>query len=353
MISHDANTIMNIYNNINGKEYAGVFFMGIIPYTAICIDSALEFFNEFFEFEFEHDIEEEWKLAKEIRVKIKLYNDKIKNNADVLNSIHEFQNEYFKNMCRFKFIKNLNLCYDLGTYLLENKYIGNTFLYHWYYGCDKKKKIYNFNGMKDRSFTVDVLLGKVISICNEIGGKENNINILNSNLELKHKDYNLSRSKYKIFSKNYDENLTTIVFNILCSINFVLYFLSSILPSDNQLYFRIKYICYYYSIHSIKKIENYTKSNHKKGNKIDVLYKRINELKTNQEIINTDFRSCMAHYIIKQEYIKENELLLDVPLYGLVEKYFGKDYVSLNNEIHDNLVKLANVIEDFILAKPY
>ncbi|HBG2635632.1 TPA: hypothetical protein KPL23_003917 [Clostridioides difficile] len=61
----------------------------------------------------------------------------------------------------------------------------------------------------------------------------------------------------------------------------------------------------------------------------------------------------MAHYIIKQEYIKENELLLDVPLYGLVEKYFGKDYVSLNNEIHDNLVKLANVIEDFILAKPY
>ncbi|HGS8883096.1 TPA: hypothetical protein ACMUYV_003749, partial [Clostridioides difficile] len=77
---------MNIYNNINGKEYAGVFFMGIIPYTAICIDSALEFFNEFFEFEFEHDIEEEWKLAKEIRVKIKLYNDKIKNNADVLNS---------------------------------------------------------------------------------------------------------------------------------------------------------------------------------------------------------------------------------------------------------------------------
>ncbi|MDY6498850.1 hypothetical protein [Clostridioides difficile] len=46
-------------------------------------------------------------------------------------------------------------------------------------------------------------------------------------------------------------------------------------------------------------------------------------------------------------------MLLDVPLYGLGEKYFGKDYVSLNNEIHDNLVKLANVIEDFILAKPY
>lgn len=351
LLSKDVQAINGIYKNLKEDE-RDIFFMNIMPYASMCIDSATELFINTFEIKFIS--EEEWNLAKRIRTKLKMYNKKIKRNVEVLDSIYSFQDEYFEDLCKFQFIKDSKMYYNFGTYLLENKYIGNNFLFHWYFGYEdkknKNKKVDEFETMKASSINIGKILGKLIDAIGKY--EEGEIDLYDINLRVIYNDYNLSKDKYKLFSDNYYESITIIIFNILCSINFILYFLGKIIRNSNQFYFRAKYLCYYYSILNLSVIENYTKINYKKRNSLDDLYKSIKDLNLNSELINTPFRNCMAHYIIKEEYIKENELKLDVPLYGLVEKYFGKDYVSLNNEIHDNLVRLANVIEDFILAKP-
>lgn len=51
---------------------------------------------------------------------------------------------------------------------------------------------------------------------------------------------------------------------------------------------------------------------------------------------NREFRNCMAHYGLGQA-IKGNEIMYDVPFYGLVEKHFKTDYEVLLCNIIDDL----------------
>lgn len=346
LILNDANTIKNLYENIYIEDFASIFLMGIIPYTSIWIDSTSEFFKQM---NIESYIDEEDKeLVKEIRSKIKMYNEKIKKNVKKLNSIYEFHNNIFKSTIKYKFIRVLNLYDDFGTYLLDNKYIGNTYLYHWYYGCSRKKEIDNIDIIKEKSYRIGKILDRTLQVLNEFIDKDSKKSLLNYKLEISYKDYNLSKQSSKIFNNIYDNDLTLILFNILCSINFILYLLNNILPKDNLLYFRIKYNCYYYSLYSLDKIIEYNKIN-----KYDnyTLESKINKHKIENKIIRNKFRNCMSHYKITNDNLERDEILLDVPFYGLIEKYFGQDFNSLNKEIYEKLTDLSNILEDLILMK--
>ena len=345
LILNDANTIKIVYENIQNEDFASVFFMGIIPYISIWIDSTSEFFKQM---NIEIYTTEDKELVKEIRSKIKMYNEKIKKNVEKSNLIYEFHNSLFKSTSKYKFIRILNLYDDFGTYLSNNKYIGNTYLYNWYYGCSRKKEIGNMDIIREKSYKIGEILGSTLQILGEFFDKDSKKILLDNKLEISYKDYNLSNRSSKIFNNTYDKDITLILFNILCSINFVLYFLNNILPKDNFLYFRIKYNCYYYSMYSLNKIIDYNKIN-----KYDsyTLESKINKLKIEDRIVRNRFRNCMSHYQVTNYDLEEDEILLDVPFYGLIEKYFGKDFNSLNREIYEKLTELSNILEDLILMK--
>ncbi|HBG8354350.1 TPA: hypothetical protein KRH00_003747, partial [Clostridioides difficile] len=164
LLSKDVQVINGIYKNLKEDERY-IFFMNIMPYASVCIDSATELFINTFEIKFIS--EEEWNLAKRIRTKLKMYNKKIKRNVEVLDSIYSFQDEYFEDLCKFQFIKDSKMYYNFGTYLLENKYIGNNFLFHWYFGYEdkknKNKKVDEFESMKASSIDMGKILGKLIN----------------------------------------------------------------------------------------------------------------------------------------------------------------------------------------------
>jgi hypothetical protein len=320
--------------------------MAIIPYTSIWIESTSSFLKQI-----GLDIytsKEDEKLVKEIRSKIKMYNEKIKKNVEKSNLIYKFHNDLFKSIAKYNFIRKLNLYYDFGTYLIDNKYIGNTYLYHWYYGCSKKKEIDSMEIIEDKSYRISNILGNTLSLVQELTNKNEIGFLLNDELEISYKDYNLGKKNSKIFNGEYDKDATLILFNILCSINFVLYFLNKLLPKDNLLYFRIKYNCYYYSMYSLDKIIEYNKIN-----KYDIctLETKINKLKREDEIIGNKFRNCMAHYNITEDDLKEDEIILGVPFYGLVEKCLRQDFNTLNGELSEKLIHLSDVLEDLILVK--
>lgn len=347
LILNDCQTLEKIIEYLKGKEYDSIFCMGVMPYFAMCSEGILKFFEGKSDYD---SINVNYgKLIKNIRSKIKMYNDKVGRNINKAEIIHKDSNNYFAGLCKFEFVKYLGLYDDFGVYITSNKYIGNTFLYSWYFE--------NSLNIDDEDFRNKTLfdIGNIVGITTKITLNKflelNQVSILNQKIVVYNKDYLLSRNRIGIFNDKYNKYSTIILFNILCSINFVLYLIGKILPKDNQFYFRIKFHCYYSSISSLLKLINYTEQNNIIKTGVEFYSEEIKKLAQTKNSLGekSKLRNCLSHYRISQEYIEKDKISIDVPFYGLIEKYTGKDYYTLNNELENNLRNISSLLEKWIL----
>ncbi|WP_139264328.1 hypothetical protein [Clostridium magnum] len=345
-----------IFEHMKNKEYSSIFYLSFLPYQSMLCKGILDYFD----IKKLRDIliqeKDCIKIIEKVRVKIKLYEEKrIGKNVEILKKMHQewlelMNTAYNKGNYILKQIGVIKL-YDFGTYNIQNEFIGNTILNSWYMSEFLDiKSIGSEETNRDvmmLSRSMGIILG---TICNEYL-LEKRVYVMNSQINVKDKDFLLSSNDTKIFNNKYDKYISLLLFNIICSINFVLYFLGKIVPQNNQFYFRVKYNCCYYAVSSLQKLVEYSKQNVSVNTGVEDYIIEVEELeKIKASIGGSNLRNCIAHYKISEKDISEKEILKDVPFYGLIEKYCKKDYYSLDKELQVHLENISYLLEKWILG---
>ena len=97
---------------------------------------------------------------------------------------------------------------------------------------------------------------------------------------------------------------------------------------------RFAYLLYYSLLHIIPQINSKLKAN----------------LVIDTKWESWQFRNTMAHYKLGVA-LKKDELLFEDKLFGLTQKYFKSDYLTVKNGIMQELESLACQIGDYLQLK--
>lgn len=124
-IKYDCETVYSLAKSL---QQDGVTGFGIIPYFTLTAATILEMLSS-------NEIKLEIPYSariKDIRMKLKIFEDGYSKSKRMLLAIDYLQNEIFKNQLTFSFMKSWNIHYNLGIYTNKNKIvIGNT-QYNYY-----------------------------------------------------------------------------------------------------------------------------------------------------------------------------------------------------------------------------
>lgn len=281
------------------------------------------------------------KTIDKTRVKFKLYSEKsITANKKDLEHMHSLW---------IDLMGNYN---DFGTTSISNKFIGNTLLDSYYMKEFVDIKKIDADETKKSTELFGFSMGRLlISTFKKFSLKENECILNPTVMQIVTKDFSLKQDNNALFNSKNSKYISLILFNILCSINFVLYFLNKFFSKDNEFYFRVKFNCYNSSVISLKKLINYSEQNPAEKTIIRNYISDIERLESlKQSIKGSEFRNCMAHYKISEASIEKENILKDVPFYGLIEKYTNKDYYQLNDLIEQNLTDMSALLENLVLS---
>lgn len=122
-----------------------------------------------------------------------------------------------------------------------------------------------------------------------------------------------------------------ILFSLLCQINFVIKCICDYIIGDETTKLRIAYLQYYYFASMI----------------LDVNKNVYANFTMNKDLISNEFRNAMAHYKIGVT-LKESEIRFDDPFYGVVQKYFNCDTITLKKLVIAELQSVSNQIETYL-----
>ncbi|MBD5096051.1 MAG: hypothetical protein HDT40_03425 [Lachnospiraceae bacterium] len=137
-IKYDCETVYSLGKSL---QQDGVTSFGIIPYFTLTVATILEMLSSN---EIKIKIPYSARI-KDIRMKLKIFEDGYSKSKRMLLAIDYLQNEIFKNQLTFSFMKNWNIHYNLGIYTNKDKIvIGNT-QYNYYLLQDNRFLKKNLN----------------------------------------------------------------------------------------------------------------------------------------------------------------------------------------------------------------
>lgn len=125
-----------------------------------------------------------------------------------------------------------------------------------------------------------------------------------------------------------------VLFSILCQINFIVCCIDSWVREEISTKMRFAYLLYYSLLHIIPQINLKLKANFF----IDTKWE------------SWQFRNAMAHYKLGVA-LKKDELFFEDKLFGLTQKYFKSDYLTVKNGIMQELESLVCQIGDYLQLK--
>lgn len=287
----------------------------------------------------------------QVRAKMKLFgNEKINRSKKVIVDVDSIQDEVFKKNLKYTYTQELNIHYNLGIFFnSDGKVICNTqFIYFMFQNNKYKSREY----LPEELIEFGKTLGTAISSVSE-GLKnflpEYKVEVNNNIYEIFYDDFNTNKKGVSAFTKcELEKEIALLVLHVLSAVNFVKYILSKELSDQNTYLLKIKYVVMYYAIGSIKKIL---------ASKTIILSEPIKEtlnrvILNSDELMNTDFRSCMMHY----EFIKNDSYLIDEkyldftkPFYGLIETYFnGVTYIEFCRIINQKISEISDTLENVL-----
>lgn len=298
------------------KDDLAVLSLGLIPYISLVINESLKWCNKC-NIRILKLSDEENYVIKRLRVKCKFHTGDTEYSFDEqkkrLEEAIMIEKYYYENQSWLaKQLYKSGIIKDVGTYMSNERYIGNTILYSDYFEPfrDTQKSIYE-SGQKIFDFSVNI--GKIIqSIIVTLDGKP--YKCKNEHVYFKahtYKDYFLNNCFF--YSGNIDKLM---LFNILCSINFIMNYLTNILDENSSLLFRIKYLTLYHATENLKQLKFFEIND-------NVLLKR-------------NFRNVMAHYGIFKA-LEESNVIKDVMMFGLIESNFNMSFQEIVHLIDEEL----------------
>ena len=363
-IKYDCETLYGLAKSL---QQDGVTNFGIIPYYTLTAATVLEMFSS-------NDIEIEipyYARIKDIRMKLKIFEDGFSKSKRMLLGIDYLQNEIFKKKLAFSFMKNRNMHYNLGIYTTQDKIvIGNT-QYNYYLLQDNrflKKNLdeiaaayeispdkFNLDKqVKIECFQYACACGQFINSIRSgldqfdipitISSNKNHVNFY-------YADYNTNRESALIPQGENGKVTFLYLLHTLSTMNFLLYVLNDYAKDDYGWWLKINYIVYYYSIHKLTDLYEHFTQNKLMTPDISDYLDEI-DIK-NAKFMNGTFRNCMMHpsladkngkSIISPAYFDRTK-----PLFGLVETCFdGMSYSELKNSVILEMRRISNILSQWL-----
>lgn len=363
-IKYDCETV---YGLINSLQQDGVTGFGIIPYLTLTVATTLEMLSS-------NDIKIEIPYSariKDIRMKLKIFEDGYSKSKRMLLGIDYLQNEIFKNQLTFSFMKNWNIHYNLGIYTNKDKIvIGNT-QYNYYLLQDNRFLKKNLDEIatayetSPNKFNLDKQVGKECyqyaytcgQFINSIRSGLEQFDIpvtINSNknhLNFYYADYNTNRKSALLPQGENGKATFLYLLHTLSTINFLLYVLNDYEKDDYGWWLKINYIVYYYSIHKLTNLyEHFVQNKLMTQNISDYL----NEIDVKSaKLMNSTFRNCMMHSSLADKngnsIITSSNFDKSKPLFGLVETCFdGMSYKELKNSVILEMKRISNILSQWL-----
>jgi len=338
LMMQDVSTIYNAITQFKQK-HASIFVMGTLPYFTACIDGAIKFMEkEQIDFSHLSLLCYYPQVVAKTRAKIKMYRERTGKAISVIENIRIDKHEEFEQLLKFPFLKEINANYDLGTYLLDGQYIGNTFLYEWFF--DEIKKIETEQPHFDFSYA----LGEATSYIKSMRQTNKRITGKFDFGTMRYKDYNITHRPNELFINGLDKGQCLFLFNLLCQTNFAVYYLDRVLDKTNSFSIRMKYLVYYFICSSVRSLDKYCTQN--KMNKI-LDSAALHDI---YDLCNEGFCNSMRHYEIV------NDAFLDVykgqsdEMDALVECFYSCSKQCFVDTFNIHLAFISNYLAERILA---
>ena len=342
---YDSNELISLMRNLKHDSISSIF---LVPYYSLfCIESLSILSN------YGIDITSSFNCPynqKTIRAKLKCFEEKYNKSINIVRNCDFIQDYIFKNKLKCTLPKKLNMYYNIGIFIYNNKIIGNS-QYSYYIFQDSKALKKSKLSLNDLQFELipselkeyGAYCGNIISkiniITNEVFKLKPNFDNNSLKPNICFKDLNTN----KIFKKETKTEYLYLL-HILSNINYV-YYVLKLYEEDNGWWIKLYYITYYYSLRRILNLTSYLKNNNIKLDKIEILedlYDNTNKY------INPDFRSCVMHYDF-YNHINKKYFDVNKPLFGLIESSFnGINYDNFKNEILTFIKQISDTLEKYL-----
>ena len=258
-IKYDCETV---YGLIRSLQQDGVTSFGSIPYFTLTATTILEMLSSK---EIKIEIPYSARI-KDIRMKLKIFEDRYSKSQKMLLAIDYLQNEIFKNKLTFSFMKNWNIHYNLGIYTNKDKIvIGNT-QYNYYLLQDNRFLKKNLNeiatayGISPNNFNLDEYVKRecyqyaytcaqfINSIRSGLKDFDTPVTINSSKniVNFYYADYNTNRKSALLPQGKNGKATFLYLLHTLSTMNFLLYVLNDYEKDDYGWWLKINYIIYYY-----------------------------------------------------------------------------------------------------------
>ncbi len=264
--------------------------------------------------------EQEEKFYKYLRNQHKLFDQSYECMYRKIEDEFNSSDRYFRNRASW-LIRGLNLYKNVGVYFCGKHPVGNTILIGLY---TPFSPVNNPNGQEIR--ILFEVLGKLLRQYIE---EMKETQIVTHKEKIRIEDYNFF-AKCPI-GKNPDTNRFCL-FSILCTVNYLIYFLDRIFIQETPTKLRWAYLQYYYLIDLLAQINMI----------LDTKYKIDDSLKCRL------FRNCMAHYGLQPSLKNFNINNHDI-MGGITDHFFGKNYFEVKQFIYCELKSLSCQLENDLI----
>lgn len=363
-IKYDCETVCGLSKSL---QQDGIIGFGIIPYFTLTVATILEILSsKKIKIKIPYSAQ-----IKDIRMKLKIFEDGYSKSKRMLLAIDYLQNEVFKNQLTFSFMRNWNIHYNLGIYTnKDKKIIGNT-QYNYYLLQDNhflKKDINEISTayeISPNNFKLDEHVGKecyqYAYTCGQFinsvrSGLENfdtpvTINSNKNFINFYYADYNTNRKSAFLPQGENGKATFLYLLHTLSTINFLLYVLNDYEKDDYGWWLKINYIVYYYSIHKLTDLHEHLVQNKLMTQKISDYLDEI-DIK-NPKFMNSTFRNCMMHSSLADKsgntIISSSNLDREKPLFGLVETCFdGMSYKDIKDSVILEMKRISNILSQWL-----
>lgn len=322
LIKSDLRYLYTIINNINPNQ--SNYIPSLLPYMGVIIDGAEDWIkavNNSSKVKFEIPLfnEEEQIYYEQMRSSIKLWQKNYIDIYELFQNAYNISDEYFGNICK-PIAKKMRLYDIFGVDRANGVVCGNTILCYCYnplFSYDKD------NGSYVKKMTA--IGGKYIASLDAM--KEYRIN--NS---IKYDVYDYGGFVKSPVGNQFSDKF--VLFSIVCQINFVLYCVEHWIIEEIPVKMRFAYLLYYSLLHIVPQLNA-----------------RLNvKIAINEEWKSQKFRNAMAHYKLGIA-LKENEIIYGDKIFGLTQKYFESDFLTVKNRIMQELENVAVQIGKYLKLK--
>lgn len=330
MISEDLIEMKKAFNMCSDAT-KGYFMLGGILYFATIISGAIKWCKKA-NIKVQSFISKD--LVDKLRTKVKLYSSdnviSLAKQKELMSDIITIEKQYWVDLQA----KSGRWCPefmipDVGSYLVNGHYIGNTLEYAYEYSPlnPEKKPILEAIGGETReeslAYIIAVQMGQTMHSLYDAIGSQQSIKLEQNEETIVTKEHDFRMSNYAFF----EDDEAIFAFNLLCRVN---YLLEMLLPLNKNglLSFRMMYITFYHL-------------------KFDLDNLGLTSIHYNMPYINRHFRNAMAHYSLFDK-ISDEEIIEDVIGFGLFEKYFEEPFGVVNKAVINELRKTRDSLEKYV-----